>query len=55
MGSSALEFSHEHPNTSLGYAAALGRLEDRLAPAEQIATRQMGGLRDVSARVHPSG
>jgi len=49
MGRSALEFSREHPDTSAGYAAALARLEERLSRAEQIATQQMDGLRDVSA------
>jgi hypothetical protein len=49
MGRSTLEFSREHPDTSAGYAAALARLEERLSRAQQIATQQMDGLRDVSA------
>lgn len=49
MGRRALEFSRNHPDTSAGYAAALARLEERLSRAQQIATQQMDGLRDVSA------
>lgn len=49
MGKSALEFSRSHPDTSAGYTAALARLEDRLTRADQIASQQMDGLRDVRA------
>jgi hypothetical protein len=49
MGKSALEFSRSHPDTSPGYTAALTRLADRLTRADQIASQQMDGLRDVRA------
>lgn len=47
MGTRSLEFSHAHPHTSAGYAAALARLQDRLDRAEVLAAQQMEGLRTV--------
>ena len=47
MGTRALNFSRAHPDASPGYAAALSRLEERLARAEQVADQQRDGITDV--------
>jgi hypothetical protein len=47
MGQSVLQFSNTNPDPSAGYAAALARLADRLNRAEQLASQQLQGLRDV--------
>ncbi len=49
MGKRALKFSQTHPDPSPGYAAALARLENRLARAEQLATQQLEGILQVRA------
>lgn len=49
MGSRALDFSRSHPDASPGYAAAVARLEERLAHVEQVATQQREGLLEVRA------
>jgi len=49
MATRALEFSRGHPDTSPGYIAAVTRLEERLARADQLATQQREGLLDVRA------
>lgn len=49
MGTRALEFSRGHPDTSPGYTAAVTRLEERLARADQVAAQQREGLLDVRA------
>ena len=49
MGSRALDFSRAHPDASPGYAAAVTRLEERLARAEQLATQQREGTLKVRA------
>ena len=47
MGARALDFSRAHPDGSPGYAAALARLEDRLARADHLATQQRDGILEV--------
>ena len=47
MRTRALNFSRVHPDASPGYAAALSRLEERLARAEQLADQQRDGITDV--------
>jgi hypothetical protein len=47
MGARALDFSRAHPDASPGYAAALARLEDRLARADLLATQQRDGILEV--------
>jgi hypothetical protein len=49
MGARALDFSRAHPDASAGYTAAVARLEERLARAEQVAARQRDGLLAVRA------
>jgi hypothetical protein len=49
MGTRALDFSRAHPDGSPGYAAAVARLEERLARAEQLASQQREGLLEVRA------
>ena len=49
MGKRALNFSQAHPDPSPGYAAALARLENRLARAEDLATQQLEGILQVRA------
>ena len=49
MGTRALEFSRAHPDASPGYAAAVARLEERLARADLLATQQRQGLLEVRA------
>jgi hypothetical protein len=49
MGKRALEFSRAHSDGSPGYAAALARLEDRLARADQLATQQRDGILESRA------
>jgi hypothetical protein len=49
MGTRALDFSRAHPDASPSYAAAVTRLEDRLARAEQLAAQQREGLLQVRA------
>jgi hypothetical protein len=49
MATRALNFSRAHPDASPGYAAALARLEERLARAEQLATQQRQGITEVRA------
>ena len=44
MGTRVLNFSRAHPDPSSGYAAALSRLEERLAQAEQLADQQRAGF-----------
>jgi hypothetical protein len=43
------EFSRAHPSDDPGYAVVLGRLEERLARAEAIATRQVKGTAEARA------
>lgn len=47
MGTRALNFSRAHSDASPGYAAALSRLEERLARADQLATQQRDGIIEV--------
>ena len=47
MGARALEWSLAHPDGSPGYAAAVTRLQDRLARADQLASRQRDGILEV--------
>ncbi len=47
MGTRVLDFSRTHRDSSPGYAAALARLEDRLARADHLATQQRDGLLEV--------
>ena len=47
MGQSAYQFSSINPDTSAGYTAALSQLADRLTRADQIASQQLEGLREV--------
>jgi hypothetical protein len=47
MGARALIFSRVHPDPSPGYAAALARLEDRLARATHLAGQQREGMLEV--------
>lgn len=47
MGKRALEFSRANPDASPGYAAALARLEERLARGEQLAGQQREGILQV--------
>lgn len=49
MGTRALDFSRAHPDASPGYAAAVTRLEERLARGEQLATQQREGTLEVRA------
>jgi len=49
MGAHALDFSRAHPDASPGYTAAVTRLEERLARAEQLASQQRDGLLEVRA------
>ena len=49
MGTRALDFSRTHPDTSPGYAAAVARLEERLARADQLAGQQRAGQLEVRA------
>jgi hypothetical protein len=49
MGTRVLEFSRAHPDGSPGYTAAVTRLEERLARAEQLATGQREGTLEVRA------
>ncbi len=47
MGTRALNFSRAHQDGSPGYLAAVSRLEERLARAEQLATQQRDGILEV--------
>ena len=47
MAKRALDFSRAHLDPSPGYAAALARLEERLARAQQLATQQRLGILEV--------
>ena len=47
MGTRALNFSRAHQDASPGYLAAVSRLEERLARAEQLATQQRDGIIEV--------
>jgi hypothetical protein len=49
MGTRSLDFSHAHPDASPGYAAAVARLEERLARADQLAGQQRAGQLEVRA------
>jgi len=49
MGQRALDFSNSHPDASPGYAAAVTRLTERLARANQVAAQQRDGLLQVRA------
>lgn len=49
MGRRALDFSRAHPDASPGYTAAVTRLEERLARAEQLAAQQREGMLQVRA------
>jgi hypothetical protein len=49
MGTRALDFSRAHPDPSPGYTAAVTRLEERLARAEQVADQQREGILTVRA------
>ena len=49
MGTRALDFSRAHPDASPGYTAAVTRLEERLARAQQLAAQQRDGLLQVRA------
>lgn len=49
MGMRALDFSRAHPDGSPGYSAALARLENRLARADQLAAQQRDGILQVRA------
>jgi hypothetical protein len=47
MGMRAVEWSLAHPDGSPGYAAAVSRLQNRLARAEQLASQQRDGILEV--------
>ena len=47
MATRALDFSRAHQAPSPGYAAAVTRLEQRLARAQQLATQQRDGILEV--------
>ena len=47
MGTRALNFSRAHADPSPGYGAAVARLEQRLARAQQLATQQREGILEV--------
>lgn len=47
MATRALNFSRAHTDPSPGYAAAVARLEERLARAQQLATQQREGILEV--------
>src|SRR6478735_12794094 len=47
MGKRVLEWSNLHPDSSPGPTAALKRLQDRLARADQLAEQQRDGLLEV--------
>ena len=47
MATRALDFSRAHGDPSPGYAAAVARLEQRLARAQQLATQQREGILEV--------
>ena len=47
MGTRVLNFSQAHPNPSAGYAAALSRLEENLARADQLSEQQRTGIIEV--------
>ena len=49
MGQRALDFSNSHPDSSPGYAAAVTRLKERLARANQVAAQQRDGILQVRA------
>ena len=49
MGARALDFSRAHPDASPGYAAAVTRLEERLARGQTLASQQRDGLLEVRA------
>ena len=49
MGTRALDFSRAHPDASPGYTAAVARLEERLARANELAGQQRDGLLEVRA------
>ena len=49
MGTRALDFSRAHPDASPGYTAAVTRLEERLARANELAGQQRDGLLEVRA------
>ena len=49
MGVRALRFSEAHPYTGVGYLAAIARLDDRLARAEEAKQAQLSGTRQVRA------
>jgi hypothetical protein len=49
MGARALDFSRAHPDPSPGYAAALARLEDRLARGTYLAGQQREGILEVKS------
>jgi hypothetical protein len=47
MGTRVLNFSEAHPDSSPGYAAALSRLKENLALAQEVAERQRTGIIEV--------
>ena len=47
MGQRVLEFSRLHPDPSPGYAAAVTRLQERLARADQLAQQQVDGRAEM--------
>src|SRR5215218_1415771 len=47
MGTRVMEFSRKYPDPSPGYIAAVARLQDRLARAEQLARQQNDGRSEV--------
>src|SRR5207247_5980498 len=49
MGRRALDFSRAHPDASPGYTAAVTRLEERLARANEVAGQQRDGQLEVRA------
>lgn len=55
MGTRVLDFSRAHPEASPGYTAALARLEERLARADQLATQQRDGIIQVHAAAMRKG
>jgi hypothetical protein len=49
MGKRVLEFSRLHPDTSPGYVAAMARLQQLLARADQLVHQQLDGRTEVRA------
>src|SRR5215212_10685075 len=49
MGKRVLEFSRLHSDSSPGYVAAVARLQERLARADELARQQLDGRSEVHA------